>query len=186
VTLKQLVTEINSAIQKWPGKSVDLLNERTCYFYRNQGILAAPLQAGPLAQYGEQHVKQLLAVKVLQRAGKSLAEIKAQMARLTEDELTDLLLNSGITLPLSSIHSNGELPRIFAQEEPLDNQPGRNVEPYGVIQVQEPGIRLNQLPNWSCYPLNRNFTVIGAPGAPALSPAVLQQIQQLLTRAGNQ
>ncbi len=182
VTLKQLVTQINSTTQLWPGKPVDLLNTRTCYFYRNQGLLDPPMQAGPLAQYGDQHLKQLLAIKVLQKAGKSLADIKTELTGLTPTQLSNILLNSGVEVKLKNAEKNGTASATPRREDFPHELPTQTVAPWGPIQVQEADTLFNRHIEWSCHPINRFFTIIGAPGAPNIPLQVQHQIQQLLNR----
>lgn len=60
---------------------------RTVRFYISQGLLPSPGQAGPGAHYSDEHLERLRLIRKLQRANMPLAEIRAQLGTLPDDQL---------------------------------------------------------------------------------------------------
>ncbi len=73
-------------------------DERTIRYYGAIGLLDGPAaMRGRTAHYGERHVAQIVAIKRMQGAGKSLAEIRRCGRRWT----TTLARMSGVAMPKS-------------------------------------------------------------------------------------
>jgi DNA-binding transcriptional MerR regulator len=74
--------------QQANGRVRDVPNERLIRWYVTVGLLDPPLsRRGRVAQYGERHLLQLVAVKRRQAAGRSLAEIQEELAGATNETL---------------------------------------------------------------------------------------------------
>jgi DNA-binding transcriptional MerR regulator len=100
-TLAELVAEASSWIGTLPppknGQVRAVPDERTIRFYAAQGLLDRPAaMRGRTALYSRRHLAQVIAIKRLQGAGKSLAEIQAMWATL--DDLT-LVRLTGVQVP---------------------------------------------------------------------------------------
>lgn len=67
-------------------------DDRTIRYYQTLGLLDRPLRYdGRVARYGYKHVLQVLAIKLLQSQGYSLAQIQAALPTATLPELEALL-----------------------------------------------------------------------------------------------
>jgi DNA-binding transcriptional MerR regulator len=70
------------------GRVRDVPNERLIRWYGTVGLVDPPLsRRGRVARYGRRHLLQLVAVKRRQAEGKSLAEIQAELAGVTDEAL---------------------------------------------------------------------------------------------------
>jgi DNA-binding transcriptional MerR regulator len=70
------------------GRIRDVPNERLVRWYVTVGLVDPPLsRRGRVAQYGRRHLLQLVAVKRRQAEGRSLAEIQAELAGATDENL---------------------------------------------------------------------------------------------------
>jgi DNA-binding transcriptional MerR regulator len=70
------------------GRVRDVPNERLIRWYGTVGLVDPPLsRRGRVARYGRRHLLQIVAVKRRQAEGKSLAEIQAELAGLTDESL---------------------------------------------------------------------------------------------------
>lgn len=73
------------------GRVRELPNGRTIRWYTTIGLVDRPVGTrGRSALYGARHLLQLAAVKRLQAAGRTLAEIQEQLVGATNDQLADL------------------------------------------------------------------------------------------------
>ena len=71
------------------GRVRDVPNERLIRWYVTVGLVDPPLsRRGRVARYGRRHLLQLVAVKRRQAEGRSLAEIQAELAGVTDEALT--------------------------------------------------------------------------------------------------
>src|SRR6185312_13255357 len=100
-TLPELVAEAASWIATLPppknGQVRAVPDERTVRYYAALGLLDRPsAMRGRTAIYGKRHLAQVIAIKRLQSAGHSLADIQAMWPTL--DDLT-LGRLTGVTLP---------------------------------------------------------------------------------------
>lgn len=103
-TLPELVAEAASWIATLPppknGQVRAVPDERTVRYYAALGLLDRPsAMRGRTAIYGKRHLAQVIAIKRLQSAGHSLADIQAMWPTL--DDLT-LGRLTGVTLPARS------------------------------------------------------------------------------------
>ena len=70
------------------GRVRDVPNERLVRWYVTVGLVDPPLsRRGRVAQYGQRHLLQLVAVKRRQAEGRSLAEIQTELAGATDETL---------------------------------------------------------------------------------------------------
>lgn len=72
---------------------------RTIRYYVAQGLLPSPDVAGPATRYGEGHLARLRLIRRLQRDHLPLAEIRARLERLTDDEIAGALDAQGTEAP---------------------------------------------------------------------------------------
>lgn len=73
------------------GRVRELPNGRTIRWYTTIGLVDRPVtMRGRTALYGHRHLLQLAAVKRLQAAGRTLAEIQEQLVGATDEQLADL------------------------------------------------------------------------------------------------
>jgi DNA-binding transcriptional MerR regulator len=72
---------------------------RTVRYYVAQGLLPSPDAAGPATRYGEGHLTRLRLIKRLQRDHLPLAEIRARLERMGDDEVEALLDEAGLATP---------------------------------------------------------------------------------------
>jgi DNA-binding transcriptional MerR regulator len=91
-TLSELVVEAASSIATLPapknGQVRAVPDERTVRYYGTLGLLDKPLaMRGRTALYGRRHLAQVVAIKRLQSAGRSLAEIQALWSTLDDATL---------------------------------------------------------------------------------------------------
>lgn len=74
------------------GRVSQIPTARTIRYYTSLGLVDRPSSYdGGLAQYGSRHLKQLLAIKVLQAEYLPLPEIQKQLYGLTDPELDRLI-----------------------------------------------------------------------------------------------
>ncbi|HJP90194.1 MAG TPA: MerR family transcriptional regulator [Candidatus Limnocylindrales bacterium] len=79
------------------------LSVRTIRYYLAQGLIPASGESGPGAHYGEGHLARLRLVRRLQQQHLPLAEIRARLASLRDDEATSLAAASDVvTEPATS------------------------------------------------------------------------------------
>jgi DNA-binding transcriptional MerR regulator len=113
-TLPELVAEAASWIATLPapknGQVRAVPDERTVRYYAALGLLDRPAaMRGRTALYGTRHLAQVIAIKRLQGAGHSLADIQAMWPTLDDVTLGRL---TGVTLPARTA------PREFWKREP--------------------------------------------------------------------
>ncbi|WP_231956919.1 MULTISPECIES: MerR family transcriptional regulator [unclassified Actinoplanes] len=73
------------------GRVRDLPDRRSIRWYSTIGLVDRPLGTrGRTALYGPRHLMQLVAIKRLQAAGRTLAEIQADLSGASDESLTDL------------------------------------------------------------------------------------------------
>lgn len=68
---------------------------RTIRFYIQQGLLPSPGSAGPGVRYSEGHLARLRLIRELQRQHLPLAEIRARLTPLSDEEVRDALATAG-------------------------------------------------------------------------------------------
>ncbi|TDD79020.1 MerR family transcriptional regulator, partial [Actinomadura rubrisoli] len=90
------------------GRVRDMPNERLIRWYTTIGLVDPPLgRRGRTALYGPRHLRQLVAVKRRQAAGRSIAEIQLELAAATDATLEEIAALPESTPPTSG---NGETP----------------------------------------------------------------------------
>jgi Ca-activated chloride channel family protein len=103
---------------------------RTVRYYVQRGLLSAPPFKGPDTVYGEEHLRRLKAIRVLQARFLPLDAIQVELARLSPDELRKL---SEAELPTATLPP----PPPPAAPEPV-RQPGGCVPPPAPTSRQAP------------------------------------------------
>jgi DNA-binding transcriptional MerR regulator len=87
-TAKQLIER--STIPPTDGRVSPVPDTRTVRYYQTVGIMQKPLRyEGRNAVYGYHHLLQLIAIKLLQRQGLSLAQIQSALIQATLAELEE-------------------------------------------------------------------------------------------------
>jgi DNA-binding transcriptional MerR regulator len=93
-TMEQLVERVRTALTaEYPGapngRVRDLPDRRSIRWYSTIGLVDRPLGTrGRVALYGPRHLLQLVAIKRRQAAGRTLAEIQAELAGASDEELS--------------------------------------------------------------------------------------------------
>jgi DNA-binding transcriptional MerR regulator len=95
LSLDELTTEVSRMLQEYGLSNAQLDHRvsavpdvRTIRYYTTLGLLDRPIIEPPRqAKYKSRHVWQLLAIKALQGAQLSLAEVQSRLYGLSEDEL---------------------------------------------------------------------------------------------------
>src|SRR5688500_15026864 len=100
-TLSELVEEASAALERVPapdnGQIRAVPDERSLRYYTTLGLLDRPAaMRGRTALYGKRHLAQVVAIKRMQTAGKTLADIQSILATIDDATLSRL---SGIGLP---------------------------------------------------------------------------------------
>jgi len=86
ITAKAILEDV--AYRSVDGRVAAIPDARTVRYYQTVGILAKPLRyEGRSAIYGYYHLLQLLAIKLLQAQGLSLAQIQKVMIQLSRKDL---------------------------------------------------------------------------------------------------
>ncbi len=97
--LAELVDEVARRLALLPtpknGQVRAVPDDRTIRYYGTIGLLDRPAMRGRTALYTVRHLAQVVAIKRLQATGRSLAEIAAMWAQLTDESLMSL---SGVVL----------------------------------------------------------------------------------------
>lgn len=130
-TLPELVAEAASWIATLPppknGQVRAVPDDRTVRYYAALGLLDRPsAMRGRTAIYGKRHLAQVIAIKRLQSAGHSLADIQAMWPTL--DDLT-LARLTGVTLPARAAAARQE----FWKKAPA---PSVTPKPVGAAPVE--------------------------------------------------
>src|SRR5438105_13525807 len=73
------------------GRVRDIPDRRTIRYYTTLGLIDRPAELrGRTALYGRRHLLQLVAIKRLQAAGRSLAEVQARLVGRTDADLAEI------------------------------------------------------------------------------------------------
>lgn len=92
--------ELRAHSQPVNGRVRDVPGERLIRWYTTIGLVDPPLtRRGRIAQYGRRHLLQLVAIKRLQAAGRSIAEIQAALAGATDAMLQEIAAPDEVILP---------------------------------------------------------------------------------------
>jgi len=93
-TIKELVRRAEAALSNQamqPSARVrDVPDERLIRWYATIGLLDPPRREGRAARYGPRHLLQLVAIKRMQAAGRSLAEVQAELLGATDETLQSI------------------------------------------------------------------------------------------------
>jgi DNA-binding transcriptional MerR regulator len=93
------------------GRIREVPDVRTLRYYTTLGLLDRPQQMqGRTAYYGRRHLLQLVAIKRLQAAGQSLAEIQSRLVNLSDDELAALAKLPAKSAPADSAAEGASQP----------------------------------------------------------------------------
>lgn len=132
-TLNQLVAQVAAVLDGHAGPGGDrrvrqVPDRRAVRWYTTIGLLDRPEVRGRTGWYGERHLLQLVAIKRLQAAGRSLAEIQADLAGAPDDTLRQIadLPDHQTRPPVVSASRAGRAGRFWA--EPVDT-PVRDTRP---------------------------------------------------------
>ena len=125
-TLSALVTEAARRIEALPppknGQVRAVPDERTIRYYATLGLLDRPLaMRGRTALYGPRHVAQVVAIKRLQSAGRSLAEIQELWPSLDDGSLERM---TGIAIPAQPRSARAEFWKARAPQLRIELAPG--------------------------------------------------------------
>ena len=141
------------------GDLADLggVSRRTVRYYVQEGLLPAPLGVGRGNHYGREHLEQLLRVKAMQEAGRTLDEIREsldgrksrrQSSRTFESAERDLLLRRSVWRRVTLA-------------------PGVELQVSGDVRLPSPG-KLNELASWC----RRHFGSASVVNDPGDTPAI--------------
>jgi DNA-binding transcriptional MerR regulator len=126
-TLAELVAEIATALRDLEppnGQVRAQPDERAVRYYTTLGLLdRASAMRGRTALYGRRHLAQVVAIKRLQAAGKSLADIQAYLPTVDDAELTRV---SGVAVPA---RPPGRGRAGFWRETPAEPRAARDPDP---------------------------------------------------------
>jgi len=159
--MKQLVTVVartlsSLGLDQSSGRVRAIPDARTIRYYTTVSLLDRPLEfRGRTAIYGRRHLRQIVAIKRLQAAGRSLGEIQAAVPALSDEALAELA-----ALP--------EVPPPAVETGSIETVPAETV-PAGTVPAEPSGETValpRQTPFWQAPP---------APVAPA--PATIPALQ---------
>jgi len=172
-TLAELVAEAVSRIAALPppknGQVRAVPDERTIRYYAAIGLLDRPVgQRGRTSLYGKRHLAQIVSIKRLQGAGRSLADIRQLWPTLDDPTLERM---SGVTLTRAGKTAR----RDFWKREPLPAPPAAPASPYRSPPPSPPQtpfeLRLELAPDISLV------VAIGDDVALSLSPADVRALR---------
>ncbi len=121
-TLQELVAEAAARLDALPppknGQVRAVPDERTIRYYAAIGLLDRPAaMRGRTALYAARHLAQVVAIKRMQSAGKSLAEIQALWATIDDVTLSRM---SGVALPAPVIAKKPSRTEFWKRDAQLD------------------------------------------------------------------
>jgi len=174
-TLSELVTEAMSRLAALPppknGQVRAVPDERTVRYYAALGLLDRPAgQRGRTALYGKRHLAQIVSIKRLQGADRSLAEIRQMWPTLDDITLERI---SGVALTRAGKTAR----RDFWKKEPLPTPPPA---PFGGSPYRSPPPPAAPTPFELRLELATDITLVVAIGddvALSLSPADVRALR---------
>jgi hypothetical protein len=111
MTLNELIDHANRRLAELgldrvaDGRVADSLTLRNVRFLRQAGVVSRPDGQGPAAQWGELHLRQLVATRALQSAGLSISEVRDRIAgldpaalKVIEAEAVNSILNDSAAI----------------------------------------------------------------------------------------
>lgn len=127
-TLPELVAAAAARIAALPapknGQVRAVPDERTVRYYGTLGLVDKPALQGRTAYYGPRHLAQVIAIKRLQSAGRSLAEIQALWPTLDDATLRRM---SGVDLAAAPAKGRAPARKEFWKKEAV--APSRDAAP---------------------------------------------------------
>jgi DNA-binding transcriptional MerR regulator len=127
---------VSDAVLYAIGDLADLggVSRRTVRYYVQEGLLPAPFGLGRGNHYGPAHLEQLLKVKAMQEAGRTLEEIKHALGGTGEP-----------ASPTRAVETPNVLDRSVWRR--ITVAPGVEVHVAGGVRLPSPG-KLNELAAW--------------------------------------
>ncbi|BCY07854.1 MerR family transcriptional regulator [Actinoplanes sp. L3-i22] len=130
-TMEELVDRVRTALTAEysgapNGRVRDLPDPRSIRWYSTIGLVDRPLGTrGRNALYGPRHLTQIVAIKRLQAAGRTLAEIQAELAGASAEELTELA-----RVPAELLNTDGPAdPPSASERQPFWKAPAAPASP---------------------------------------------------------
>ncbi len=141
------------------GDLADLggVSRRTVRYYVQEGLLPAPFGVGRGNHYGREHLEQLLRVKAMQEAGRTLDEIR--------ESLDGRRSRRQSSRTLESAERGLLLPRSVWRRVTL--APGVELQVSADVGLPSPG-KLTELADWC----RQNFVSAGGPNTPDSAAAI--------------
>jgi DNA-binding transcriptional MerR regulator len=98
-TIQELAETVNAwcrhrALQPANGQAASELSARTLHYYRSAGLLDAP-ESGAGRGYGQRHLLQLKAIRILQAQGLPLSRIQQLLFGRSDEELEEIAESAG-------------------------------------------------------------------------------------------
>ncbi len=94
---------------------------RTIRYYITQGLLPSPGQQGPSTRYDDSHLELLRVIKKLQNAHLPLAEIRARLRSISDDEMATIASSPDFeNLPDSAVDY---IRRVMGEGRPAASEP---------------------------------------------------------------
>ena len=123
-TLSELVSEAATRLAALPapknGQVRAVPDERTIRYYATIGLLDRPAMRGRTALYGARHLAQVVAIKRMQSAGHSLADIQAMWPTLDDVTLTRM---TGVQVTAKTKAARKEFWKREAEVEAIEPPP---------------------------------------------------------------
>lgn len=130
------------------------VSRRTVRYYVQEELIAPPLGVGRGNHYGPEHLEQILRIKAMQEAGKTLDEIRQQAApkQKAEPKLRPAYGRSGTRGLVAEHARGGAYDRVASPPERsiwrrLTLAPGVELQVAGNVRLPSPG-RIQELAEW--------------------------------------
>ncbi|MEU4694747.1 MerR family transcriptional regulator [Actinoplanes sp. NPDC023714] len=167
-TMDQLVERAHAALAaEYPGapngRVRDLPDRRSIRWYATIGLVDRPIGTrGRTALYGPRHLLQLVAIKRRQAAGKTLAEIQAELTGASDE-----ILAAASRVPADLLTADGETPDTTPREPFWKQAPAVEVRraPPG-LATYDPGPAPHAPPLLTGFPLGDGVILL-VPDPPA-------------------
>lgn len=129
-SLPGLIAAVQARLHGAPGAADgrvrEVPDERTIRWYQSAGLIDRPLAyEGRAARYGRRHLLQVLAIKLLQAQGLSLAQIQRALAGASDEQLESAVEDG------------------LGAEPPLANPPSTVVPGTRLVAELAPGVTLS-------------------------------------------
>jgi hypothetical protein len=183
-TLSDLVAEATAHLAALPpprnGQVRAVPDERTIRYYATLGLLDRPAaMRGRTALYARRHLAQVVAIKRMQAAGKSLADIQALWSTLDDPTLERM---SGVSLPARSRAGRRDFWKRNALIEPSSPEPSPSEPITPALRPYLPPPSLPRPPASAAVELRIElapgaFLTVGVAGGVSLSPADIHALR---------